>query len=285
MTLADILLSRLDTQPDGDDWADYLEQMYEYFAFYTEEDGSRNEVDNKFDREYGTSAVEDTPGALAALTDIAELVLWAHMGSFVLEVRPALTITRISSEGLMLDAESVFIISSQPDASYSSDPNGGAMVYGLGPEPVPEAWFFSGGVMEDVRPPVEIVNDVSWRLVFSDGSINWELVTVVILAAGTLAMLVGCLVSWLSLRRSMACASRGWVYVPPLRAAKRCGKGVLYGDSSDSGAFDAALVLRPDDVKGAVCWGSTSSITTVEDASLYVAHKVENESIAKALYK
>ncbi len=134
---------------------------------------------------------------------------------------------------------------------------------------------------------MEVINDVSLHWVSPDGSLNWGLVTLLLLSAGTCAMLMGCVASWLALRRTMSISRGGLVYVPQ-KPGKQfgCFKGGYDSCGKGSKGFNrdccAPLLLRPEDCQGAVCWGST---VAVEDASKYVSPKEANDSIAKALCK
>ncbi|GIL72480.1 hypothetical protein Vretimale_4170 [Volvox reticuliferus] len=282
ISLADTMLSRLDLDSDKDAWADYLEQAYEFFAY-------DNDIDwYKLDGMYDPS-IWDAPNALAALANIAELVLWAHTGDIVLEVRPGFTTSHFLEEnGAIVDSNSVFLVARNP---YSDDGDIGytATIYGHVPDEVGSGQLLLAEPQQ--QAPLEFVNVMSMQLVFPDGSVNWGLVTMLILIAGTLAMLVGFVASYISLRRSMALLSHALVYVPPRLAGKQqgcSGWGNCGGwpDLSGKGGKAVQLLLHPDDIQGAVCWMSTPvRASTVEDASQYVSTKVENESVAKALHK
>ncbi|GIL43511.1 hypothetical protein Vafri_1218 [Volvox africanus] len=285
ISLADTMLSRLDLDSEEDAWADYLEQAYEYFAYYNDDDWYK--FDGMYD-EYDPS-IWDASSALAALANIAELVLWAHTGDIVLEVRPGITVSHVfEDDGTVVESGSVFMVARNP---YSGDSDVGytATIYGIVPDEVVSEQLLLAETQQ--QAPLELVNDMNMQLVFSDGSVNWGLLSMLILVAGTLAMLVGFVASWISLRRSMALSSLGLVYVPPHRAGKQqgcSGWGSCGGrrDLSGKGGKAAPLLLQPDDIKGAVCWTSTPVVASaVEDASQYVSPKVENESVAKALYK
>lgn len=129
-----------------------------------------------------------------------------------------------------------------------------------------EAW--QGVRSREGVPFPPVVDQLDLALVNRDGSVNWGLVTLCLLAGGTLAMFVGFVASWLSLRRTMG---RRHVYVPFV--LRRCSKS------------EQSMLATPL-LGGDYGFGCGGKQLDVEYAAEHVdAGSGSNESIAKALYK
>lgn len=221
-------------------WADYLEDAYEYeyinYSYYDDEEevGSMSFV-SAFGRYYTTADARPSRQDGHELGGASELVAWTQNGELVLALLPRF---------------------SAADEEY-----------------LPGEGFLQGESMRDDPrlPMVELplmeqlgAHLYSW-LVDRDG-VKWGLVTLCLLAGGTLAMLVGFVASWLSLRRTMR---RRHVYIP-------C---VLRRTSSGEQCMLAAPLLGSD--YGYGCGGKQLDVE-------YAAEHIDagsNESVAKALTK
>ncbi|GFR41336.1 hypothetical protein Agub_g2021 [Astrephomene gubernaculifera] len=285
------------------EWEDYLDLAYEYDSdeLYGT-DGDWYDSDEYVEDYYLNNAIA-TPNGLAMLADIAELVAWTRLAASLsqqqrselqqqlmarlpsdpvedddwysgeTEVRSfdLITFDDISSSNggsSSSSSETVFIVPGEPFGGISL-----AAVFGLqDPQQQPQQQT----PMYDTSDfqPMQLVNKFDLQLVHPDGSINWGLVTLCILAAGTAAMLAGMVVSCAALRRSMlTCRSGGgsWVYVPARLPRQKqplawCGSEEL----------SKPLVLSAEESYGTV---------VVEHAARYVPPVEANESVAKALYK
>ncbi|KAG2498019.1 hypothetical protein HYH03_004277 [Edaphochlamys debaryana] len=240
LDLADSLLSELGSLDDADEeWADYLQSAYEYYTYdepylvFVDASGAEAAL--------AEASMLRPPNPLEVLAHLAELLAWSHAADGAVQI---VQYNVQDADGVQVQ-HTTFMY----PAEDAWEPLPGEPWVGLQPSPGLE-------VEDDL--------DLSW---FSpDGSVNWGLIMLCILAAGTLAVLCGFVVSFIALRRSMGAT---WVFVP-CRAPRRAGKGC--GDAED---LDAPLVLQAEE-----CYGGVP----VESAAAYVPPVLPNESVAKALY-
>lgn len=222
-------------------WADYLEDAYEYinYGYYDEDDEEVSALSlvSAFGRYYAADVSRASLRQDAQdLGGASELVAWTQNGELVLALLP-----RFSSAD------------EQYEQYLPGEPRQGV--------------HWSEG-MPFPGPP--LVAQLDWALVNRDGRVNWGLVTLCLLAGGTLAMLVGFVASWLALRRTMG---RRHVYVPFMLCPSGKGERCML----------AAPLLEGDDGHG--CGGKQLQLD-VEYAAAHVdADRGSNESVAKALYK
>ncbi|KAG2446157.1 hypothetical protein HXX76_000752 [Chlamydomonas incerta] len=287
--------SASDLDDSDEAWEDYLEQYYAYYSIYGEDE---EDIYESYYESY-LDPYAEAPDALDMLASLAELIAWSsHTGSLVLHLFPiggiisgggsaALLAQQQQQQQLspaQLQLMQLQHLREQSDAAEVAGGRAALLFPGQPYDPAtvdPLVAFYGRGEDESSSAGTIIISDLNLAWINPDGSLNWGLVTLLILTAGTLAMLVGFVVSWLSLRRTMRTAAvypggaAAWRAAGARRAAAKAG-GCTDGSECDS--LDNPLLLLPED-----CYGAEP--LKIECASSYVPPVLPNESVAKVLCK
>ncbi|KAG2440524.1 hypothetical protein HYH02_010402 [Chlamydomonas schloesseri] len=280
--------SNLDDESD-DAWEDYLEQYYAYYTIYG--DGGEDEEDI-YDSYYESylEPYGEAPDALDMLASLAELIAWSsHTGSLVLHLFPIGGMAAAAQQQqqqqlspaqlqvLQLQNLQLQQLREQSAAAEVAQARAALLFPGQPYDPAavadPIALLMGD---DDESAGTIIISDLNMAWLNPDGSLNWGLVTLLILTAGTLAMAVGFVVSWISLRRTMRTAA---VYPGGAAASRRaCARSAAGSCSggSECDSLDNPLLLLPEDCHGA-------EPLKIECASTYVPPVLPNESVAKVL--
>ena len=246
-------------------------RYYAYYSIYGD-DGDEEDIYDTYYESY-LDPYAEAPDALDMLASLAELIAWSsHTGSLVLHLFPiggivnggrsASVVAPQLQEPQQLSPAQLQLMQlqrlrEQSDAAEVAQGRGALLFAGQPYDPAaatasadPFMLLLNGEEGESASAGTLIISDLNLAWFNDDGSLNWGLVTLLILTAGTLAMLVGFVVSWLSLRRTMRTAV---VYPGGAAAWRRAGArrvcAAKAGAGSEGGecdSLDNPLLLLPE---------------------------------------
>eukprot|EP00198_Chlamydomonas_reinhardtii_P013367 XP_001702704.1 predicted protein [Chlamydomonas reinhardtii] len=192
-----------------------LEQQRKYYAYYSiyGDDGDEEDIYDTYYESY-LDPYAEAPDALDMLASLAELIAWSsHTGSLVLHLFPiggivnggrsASVVAPQLQEPQQLSPAQLQLMQlqrlrEQSDAAEVAQGRGALLFAGQPYDPAaatasadPFMLLLNGEEGESASAGTLIISDLNLAWFNDDGSLNWGLVTLLILTAGTLAMLAG----------------------------------------------------------------------------------------------